>query len=40
MVYDAETFDTSQRGVYGELINNENPLMKVWNGTSLLNFNG
>ena len=38
VVYDAETFDTSQRGVYGELINNENPLMKVWNGTSLLNF--
>ena len=38
VVYDAETFDTSQRGVYGELINNENPLMKIWNGTSLLNF--
>jgi hypothetical protein len=37
IVYDAETFDTSQQGVFGELVNNDYPLMKVWNGTSSLN---
>ena len=34
VVYSAETFDTSQYGVYGELINNDNPLMKISNGSS------
>lgn len=38
IVYDAETFDTSMHGVYGELVNNDNPLMKVWNGNGSMNF--
>jgi hypothetical protein len=38
IVYDAETFDTSRHGVYAELVNNDNPLMKVWNGNGSMNF--
>ncbi len=36
LVYDAETFDTSNHGVFAELINNDNPLIKVWNGNSTM----
>lgn len=38
LVYDAETYDTSKHGVFGELINNDNPMIKLENGTASLNF--
>ncbi len=34
LVYDSETFDYSHHGVFAELINNDNPFVKIWNGTS------
>ena len=38
IVYDAETYDTSKHGVFGELINNDHPLVKLENGLTTFNF--
>jgi hypothetical protein len=38
LVYDAETYDTSKQGVFAELINDDNPLVKFNNGLASYNF--
>jgi len=38
IAYDAETYDTSKHGVFAELVNNDNPLVKLENGLASFNF--
>ena len=38
IVYSSETFDSSYQGVFGQLINDDNCLMKVWNQNGNMNF--
>ncbi len=38
IVYQVDTLDTSFQGVYGELINDDNSIMKVWNQNGTINF--
>jgi hypothetical protein len=38
IVYSSETFDSSYQGVFGQLINDDNCLMKIWNQNGNLNF--
>jgi hypothetical protein len=38
IVYDAEIYDTSYNGVFAVLVNDDNSLLKIWNGNGNLDF--
>lgn len=38
IVYQVDTLDTSFQGVYGEIINDDNSIIKVWNQNGSINF--